>query len=347
MAQRRPLVKRIALLAASLVLSGMAVYAANALFGLDLDWKLFRLRVKLFGHAFTAFGQPDDRFGWRLKPGAVATEQTPDFTATYTIGSDGDRIVPGAPETGPAVAFLGGSFTFGHGVDDSEVFPSVLQRDHWTSYRVRNLGCGAYGTSQVLLRLQDEFSSGRQISLAVYSWIWSHLIRNYRRRAWLEIVVGEVRARNPLFELDQGKLVFKGTIGLDRAMDNDDPLLRDREWEVTRALLNAIRGLCRKHHTRLAVVIFPERASRIAEACNKRLAGFCSSLDIGCLDLSECPALLAPGSYYPRDPHPTAKWHREAARLIAERIDPRSGEVRPVTARRVRDTRLTPLAPVP
>ena len=290
----------------------------------------------------------DERFGWRHKPGAQVTQHTPQYTATYTIGSDGDRIVPGSPDSGTTVSFLGCSFCFGLGVNDDEVFSSIIQREYWKGCRLRNLGCIAYGTSHVLLRLQDEVRAGRKTDLAIYCWMWHHRFRNYRRRGWLKFMTHIKPCKNPLHEVERGQLVFKGLIGVDQSLDDNDPTLPHLEDQVTYALLKAIRALCQEHGIRLVVVMYPFvlASGPAGEVSDRKMVSDCRSLGIEYLDLTRCTALTDPADYYPNDGHPKASWHEVVARLIAEGVDPTTGRVRSHTPSSQRgdrtDNRRTP-----
>jgi hypothetical protein len=332
MPRQRRIASRLGVLVASLSVSLIAIYIANDVLDLNLGWKWYLLRQRVFGRPMDGLGQRDDRLGWRPKPGASGTITRPDFTATYTFGPDGYRVVSGSPSDGPVVAFLGCSFTIGTGVNDSEPFPAVIQREYWKSCRIRNLGVYGYGTAHVLLQLEEEFKAGHKIDLALYGWIAHHLSRNYRGRRWL-LGLTSWGGRNPLFELENGKLAFKGTIGLEQAVDDSDPTLREREWQITEALLAAIKGLCEEHGTRFAVLLLPWRMSDESLEINRHMMSACQSLGIPCLDLTAERPLGGPENYYKHDGHPVAAWHRSVARLIAQGIDVPSGRIRCSTTR--------------
>ena len=56
--------------------------------------------------------EPDDRLGWRLKPGAVARHVLPgDYDVTYHIDEFGRRVLPDANVSSPTVHVFGSSFT--------------------------------------------------------------------------------------------------------------------------------------------------------------------------------------------------------------------------------------------
>jgi hypothetical protein len=331
MSEQHLLAKRLSLALAAIALTVGLICLTDRILGLNLEGKLSQLRLKLFpGHEPPMF-ELDERLGWRHKPGARRTHQVPEYNVTYTIGPDGNRIVPGCPDSGTMVTFLGCSFCFGLGVNDDEVFSSVLQRDYWKTCRVRNLGCIGYTTSHVLLCLENEIRAGRKIDVAIYCWMWHHRFRNDRRRGWLSSLTHIESAKNPLYEVEGGRLVFKGLIGVDQSLPDGDPALPRREAEVTRALLEAIRAMCQTHGIRLVVVMYPPLfESHLAqfEALDREMVSECQSLGIEYLDLTGCAALRDPANYYLNDKHPRPSWHRIVARLIAEGVDPKTGRVR-------------------
>ena len=330
MRKSRLLINRLGVLIAALAISALVLFMINEAFDLDLGYRLYVLRQRLFGAPMEGLGQRDDRLGWRPKPNHQGTVEKPDFTATYTFGPDGYRVVAGGPSSGKVVAMMGGSFTIGTGVNDDETYPSVLQREYWKAYRVRNLGVYAYGTSHVLLQLEEEFEAGHQIDVVVYGWIAHHLFRNYRRHRWL-MSLTSWGGEGPLFEVVDGKPVYQGLIDLDEAMDDNDPRLIVKEWEVTEALLAAIAETCKAHGARFIVVLLPWEISIGSTNTNRRLAAVCRLLGVECLDLTGEMALTGKENYYRHDHHPIPSWHKAVARLIAQGIDVEPGKVTPTT----------------
>lgn len=75
----------------------------------------------------------DSRLGYRLKPGAVAVEHAPEFTARYTINQQGLRDAaqyerPKA-EASTRLLLLGDSFAFGYGNDYDYIFPVLVEQE--------------------------------------------------------------------------------------------------------------------------------------------------------------------------------------------------------------------------
>ena len=97
----------------------------------------------------------DDSLGIALVPGTFAftLNDAVQFEATHTAA--GHRlVVPAMPDTLPAIAMLGCSFTYGYGVDDAEHFSSLLQAQYPQLY-LDNFGVPGYGTVQSLLQLEQ------------------------------------------------------------------------------------------------------------------------------------------------------------------------------------------------
>lgn len=107
------------------------------------------------------FYDPDSVLGWRLKPAIVvhAVEHVGDrlvFDARYTIDASGHRVSPstagGVNEA--CVLFFADSFTFGHGLDDSETVAYRVGRRLAGRFRVINFGTPAYGAEHMLAELE-------------------------------------------------------------------------------------------------------------------------------------------------------------------------------------------------
>ncbi len=323
---------RMALLAITLLVALMGVYVADSALGLGLSWKLQLLRWRLFGQPMDGLGQRDPRLGWRPKANTSGTITRSEFTVTYTFGPDGYRITGPHPTGGPTVAIVGCSFTIGTGVNNDQAFPSVLQRDHWNDCQVRNLGVYGYGTAHALLQLQEEFQAGHKIDTVIYGWIAHHLTRNYLRRKWL-LSLTTWGGQNPFFDLEDNKLIYKGLVGLDKALDEKDPTLGAKEWQITQALLIAMQKLCSEHQANLIVVLLPWCPNEEIAMINRQIAAICRSSGIQTLDLTVNKELTRTDQFYKFDGHPKPPWHRSVAQELAARIDPKGGRLRAPTSR--------------
>ncbi len=103
------------------------------------------------------FWRHDAELGWFHRPGQRGTFHREEFSHQVGINEmgfrDRERSLPGAGD-GPAsalrIAVLGDSFTWGHGVEDGEVFTRLLEAK-LPGVEVWNLGVSAYSTDQELL----------------------------------------------------------------------------------------------------------------------------------------------------------------------------------------------------
>jgi hypothetical protein len=103
--------------------------------------------------------------GWRAQPRPGPL---------MTIGSDGNRVVPGAScETGAyRVLVLGGSTVFGFGVPDWGTLPAYLQQALASRLQrpicVRNLGQLAWSSTQDAIALLRELQDGERPDLVIF-----------------------------------------------------------------------------------------------------------------------------------------------------------------------------------
>jgi hypothetical protein len=95
----------------------------------------------------------DPQLGWIGKPHAEATFQYLDCAHRVRQNRYGFRGSEHPTERGalPRLAVLGDSFVWGFGVEDDEIFTSVLERRSDPPLEVVNLGVSGYGTDQQLL----------------------------------------------------------------------------------------------------------------------------------------------------------------------------------------------------
>jgi len=90
------------------------------------------------------------------------------ITSAESVAKDGDQI---------NVICLGGSTTFGVGVDDEDSWPYILQEQLGDQYRVTNLGIPGYSTMEAMIQLTSTVSELDPDVVVVYQG-WND-IRNY------------------------------------------------------------------------------------------------------------------------------------------------------------------------
>ena len=144
--RRLDLLQKLALLALSMMLSGLA---AEAL------WRFLRSRG--YGPATnSSYVVHDDVLGWRYSPDSTSRHTGGDFDVEIRIDRQGRRSSGEDPVASglPRVVFVGDSLTFGWGVRSQESFPSLTGQ--MLEVEVINLGVAGYGTDQQYLRLQRD-----------------------------------------------------------------------------------------------------------------------------------------------------------------------------------------------
>jgi hypothetical protein len=147
------------------------------------------------------------------------------FDVAVSTDENGLRITPPAPQAKESILFFGCSYTFGHGVNDSETFPYLVGAATAGKYAVYNFGFNGYGPNQMLAALQSGWAETvvRQPPiLVVYLAIPDHV-----RRVWgRELPIWQMR--DPRFELDaNGRLVRTGRFE-DRKPDEQEKRLTQR-----------------------------------------------------------------------------------------------------------------------
>ena len=111
------------------------------------------------------------------------------YDFTLTTNEHGFRQTPQSSSAStPAVLFLGGSFTFGHGVSDTETAPSVLQEAYSSTVKTFNFGVNGYGPHQMLAILENGIErqsvKDDKPTVAIYQAIPSHIDRVAGRAMW-------------------------------------------------------------------------------------------------------------------------------------------------------------------
>ncbi len=220
----------------------------------------------------------DPRFGYSHIANSIGTHETPEFKVTYTIGADKERYTPKPENPVGKILFLGGSFTFGHGVNDNEISPYILSA-YWKHWTVVNKAVMGWGTSHAYMTLLDEIKSDDPPSVIIYGMIPHHIDRNYIRNSWVK-TLSKYHRDHPHFEIVGNHLIFKGLVNASSNLV-DPPDIDNRELELTSKFLGTMNELCLEHNIRFIVVIL--RQGKLPDAIYKSL----SDDKIQTLDLSE------------------------------------------------------------
>lgn len=126
----------------------------------------------------------DSTLGIRLKPGTftITLNNTVTFHATHQ--KNGERNIPYKKNlSSPEIVFLGCSFTYGYGVDDSLSFPALIQRDR-PGWHIRNQAVVGYGSAQHLLQIKQLVSGEHPPKSIVVCFSEVHFIRTVLSQAY-------------------------------------------------------------------------------------------------------------------------------------------------------------------
>lgn len=247
--------------------------------------------------------QYDPELGYSHVPRSSGVHREPDFEVTYTIGDHGERYIPAPDHPLGRILFLGGSLTFGHGVEDDENYPYLLSR-HWSGWHIVNRAAMGWGTSHAYVALRKEIESDTPPSMAIYAMIPHHIARNYIRRSWLRMLSRYGRGQAH-FEPIGGVPVFQGVVGVAEGKE-DSPELCRTEMELTQAFLLAMHRLCQQKQIPFVVMLLrkpppgaiyrtlTENRTLTLDLLNVRIDGF------------------------PHDDHPNPSDHRRIAEAISK-----------------------------
>lgn len=131
---------------------------------------IHHLSTTVAGSDSIGIWQEDPVYGWNHQPGSRGHHRLdPDFDVHYSIDLDGHRRT-GPPSDKPKIVALGGSFTFGYGVDDVQTYSALLERS-LGDYDVINAGAMAWGTTHAWLKLQDILATDTEVRLVLYGFI--------------------------------------------------------------------------------------------------------------------------------------------------------------------------------
>jgi len=103
------------------------------------------------------FWKYDSLLGWAHEPGQEGIFETPQFRTTVRINEKGLRDRPHSYERQSdikRILVLGDSFAWGYGVEESERFSQLLEKDF--GVEVINAGVSGYSTDQELLWYENE-----------------------------------------------------------------------------------------------------------------------------------------------------------------------------------------------
>jgi len=143
---------------------------------------------------FQSLHRTDPQIGWVLNPAPlehrarlVDSHGILQYDVVYSLES-GRRKTSASLHDGPEVLAAGCSFTFGHGLNDQDTWPWLLQ-EKLPQYRVVNAGCMGYGTDQALLAAEREVEQHpSQVKAVIFGFGDFQIERNRSTQGWLVTV---------------------------------------------------------------------------------------------------------------------------------------------------------------
>lgn len=302
---------KIALFFASLILSIAAMLVIAHAAGINVGRQLLYLQTSIFGPIKVGIWQEDSRKGWEHLPNSVGHQKKPlVYDVTYHIDNQGHRVTSGTYDL-PKILLLGGSFTFGEGVEDQEAYPALLG-EAFPEYKIVNAGVSAWGTGQALLELEEELATHDDIELVAYGFIAAHVERNSVRRSWLKHLAATRNFKNPRFELEGETLIYKGLADPQQDGMEAGPALDQQEFDLTMAMLAEMQAICEAANAPFLVVFLPDNA--VDQDLSQAIAA-----RIGADNLVDIQDLFSdPKARLRFDGHPSPLGHR----LIADAMTP-------------------------
>jgi hypothetical protein len=304
----------IAISISSLAVAGALL--ALELVNFELGWTMWSLKNRVASPQQLELHQPDPVLGWVNKPNASVTDRHYDYVATYNTDSHRFRETesqqPGN-ENIPTILCLGGSFTFGQGVENDQTYPAYWDQAA-PDVRVLNAGVNGWGTVQALLFLQRILESDSKPSLVTYGLIPSHADRNADRETWLDLIDRSGRKKPVLINVE-GQLVFDRLIGAGEGRPASELLGRD-ELQLTINAVSQMSKLCNSQDIEFyCLLLGDDRSNETAEQVQSDgLVRLIANSGVRVIDFLDLPKLR-----YPHDGHPTREWHqRVGERLVSK-----------------------------
>lgn len=284
---------------------------------------------------------PDEELGIRMNPGIyeVTINKKLKYTATHL--KNGQRTcgnLENRSKEQTTVAFYGCSFTYGTGVNDSEVYPYLLQVD-FPNLNIENRAVPGYGQAQILVNLEQELTSSQKPEVIILNYLSFHNERNtlnssYRQKLRMgyeitkrdDIGIARFKCSYPYgwFEENELKLdhisireisstfpLIEYSVSMNALQNTWDEQTVDapEDEKVTLAMIDRIDEICKNNGVELVIstMMNDEITSRLIKHCDEKSI---STIDIY-VDLSQKGFTNAP-----LDQHPSSKAHK----IFAEKL---------------------------
>lgn len=298
--------------------------------------------------------EPDPVRGWRNRPGHYAIPPYAEGgheTGIHILPDGGRATGAGEPDDRRGLLLVGGSYTRGNGLSDSETTAWKLQR-RFPGLRVMNHGTGGYGTYQSLLALEALLPQ-RDVALVLYGFIDHHEVRNVAPPGWIDLLSRFSRRNHvavPYCTLGaNGELVrqspeaypvwplrrWLATVAfLERvvAYSGGGERIRQRR-PVTELLLVEMESLTRRHGNGFAVVFLTARQDTVAH--------YTRFLTRRGIRFADCARAVSPRFQVPGEGHPNDR----LTGIWAECIEARLGDEIRIAERPTEPPRSAPGTP--
>jgi hypothetical protein len=167
------------------------------------------------GQAMRSLHRADPVIGWVLSPEPleyrhrlVDEDGALEYDVIYSV-AHGQRRTSANPPSGPVLIATGCSFTFGHGLNDPDTWPWLLQ-EQLPTYHVVNIANMAYGTDQALLAAERQVTKSPGQTAAVVLGLGDFQIeRNRSAQGWLSVIYPYSK---PMFAITPGGVEYKGQV---------------------------------------------------------------------------------------------------------------------------------------
>ncbi len=264
------------------------------------------------------------RVGWTLTPGWNGRHRTIDFDVRYSVNRSGHRgttVEAIKPAGQRRIAYLGDSFTFATGVEDTETFTEVLNQAQAPAVVHLNFGVPGTSTDQHVLFAEERLALFEPDVIVLVVYLANDLLDN------LAAYPLQVDFAKPYFELRDGELVLQG-VPVPRALK--PAALKARTYadavaakppplaplvtrsEIARRLAAALAPIDQTDH--LATHHAP--SVDLFEALLRRLQALAQTKG------AELVLALLPGKSFVDDPAgPSAQYQEMVRRAIVARLD--------------------------
>lgn len=268
-------------------------------------------------------------YGYRLIPSRRATYLYPRSnprTLSLVSNSDGFRASRelDKPDSRHRILFVGDSFVFGDGVEESERFTNVLETSK-PSWRIDNLGMVGYGPD-LMIRALEVVGLKLKPAVVVFCMYTDDFRRVRPEYAGTGFLI-------PRYKLEYGHLVSTpypvpnlwNRLSLSVAVDKVLWNYASWQWDLNQAILDRFEQLAVTHRFQKAIIFLPGREdTRHDRERRSWLEQYASRHATPFLDVSDAIHRMGEQVFIEDNPHLNPAGHRVVAgeldRFLSERV---------------------------